>query len=133
MFLYIFPAICLAEHRNDFLNEDMPGEDNINATPGSPIPSQESQTSRSASSSPSPLANKSHAPPKNSLSNWDMCKMVCLAGGTGLEQVVAAADDAMPRQVCPKQAPGMLRYSHKVCVQKDLVRGSGLGWGSGPK
>ena len=59
----------------------------------------------SASSSPSPLANKSHAPPQksqNSISAWDMCKTVCLAGGAGLEQVIAAADDAMPQAGLPE-------------------------------
>ena len=78
MLLYTFPDRCLAEHRNDYLDEDMPDEDDTNATPASPIPSQ---PSRSASSSPSPLANKSHAPPQNSMPAWDMCKTVCLAGG----------------------------------------------------
>ena len=67
--------------------------------PASPIPSQ---PSRSGSSSPSPLANKSHAPPQNSMPAWDMCKTVCLAGGAGLEQVIAAADDAMPQAGLPE-------------------------------
>ena len=99
MFLYTFPDRCLAEHRNDYLDEDMPDEDDTNATPAFPIPSQ---PSRSASSSPSPLANKSHAPPQNSMPAWDMCKTVCLAGGAGLEQVIAAADDAMPQAGLPE-------------------------------
>ena len=54
----------LAEHRNDYLDKDMPDEDDTNATPASPIPSQ---PSRSPSSNPSPLASKSHAPPQNSM------------------------------------------------------------------
>ena len=30
-----------------------------------------------------------------------MCNTMCLAGGTGLEQVIAAADDAMPQAGLP--------------------------------
>ena len=30
-----------------------------------------------------------------------MCKTICLAGGTGLEQVIAAADNAMPQAGLP--------------------------------
>jgi hypothetical protein len=94
MFLDTFPDMFRIGKRNDYLDEDIPDEDDTNATPASPIPSQ---PSRSSSSSPSPLANKSYAPPQNSKSGWDMCKTMCVAGGTGLEQVIAAADDAMPQ------------------------------------
>ncbi len=31
----------------------------------------------------------------------DMCKTMCLAGGTGLEQVITAADDVMPQAGLP--------------------------------
>jgi hypothetical protein len=55
----------------------------------------------SPSSSPSPLANKSHAPPQHSMPAWYMCKTMCLAGGTGLEQVIAAAEDAMLQEGLP--------------------------------
>ena len=91
MFSDTFPDRFRTEKRNDYLDEDLPDEDDTNATPAAPIPSQ---PSRSPSSSPSPLANKSHAPPQNSKSGWDMCKTMCLAasGGPGLEQVIAAAD-----------------------------------------
>ncbi len=75
----------------------MPDEDDTNATPASPFPSQ---PSRSPSSSPSPLANKSHAPPQNSMPGWGMCKTMCLCR-TGLDQVIAAADDAMPQAGLP--------------------------------
>ena len=98
MFSDTFPDRFRTEKRNDYLDEDLPDEDDTNETPASPIPSQ---PSRSASSSPSPLANKSHTPPQNSMPGWDMCKTMCLAGGTGLEQVIAAADDAMPQAGLP--------------------------------
>ena len=54
MFLDTFPDRFRAENRNDYLDEDIPDENDTNATPASPIPSQ---PSRSPSSSPSPLAN----------------------------------------------------------------------------
>jgi hypothetical protein len=68
---------------------------------GTPAASITSQPSRSPPSSPSPLANKSHAPPQNSMYGWNMCQTMCLAGGTGLEQVIAAAVDAMPQAGLP--------------------------------
>ncbi len=40
--------------------------------------------------------------PLRTLSGWDMCKTMCLAGGTGLEQVITAAVDAMPQAGLPK-------------------------------
>ena len=104
MYLDICPhlyGLPLAAPRNDYLDEDIPDEDDTDAplrAPASPIPSQ---PSHSPSSSPSPLANKSHAPPQKSIAGWDICKMTCLAGGTGLEQVIAAADDAMPPEGLP--------------------------------
>ena len=49
MFLDTFPDRFRAENRNDYLDEDIPDEDDTNATPASPIPSQ---PSRSPSSSP---------------------------------------------------------------------------------
>jgi hypothetical protein len=97
MFSDTFPDVFLAEKRNDYLDEDIPDEEDTNATPASPIPSQ---PSRSLSSSPSPLANKSHAPPQHSMPAWDMSKTMCLAG-TGLEQLIAAADDAIPPEGLP--------------------------------
>ncbi len=93
-----FPDRFRTGKRNDYLDEDIPDEDDKNATPASPVPSQQS---RFSSSSPSPLANKSHVPPQNSQSGWGMCKTMCLAGGTGLEQVIAAADNAMPQAALP--------------------------------
>ncbi len=98
MFSATFPDRFRTGKRNDYLDEDIPDEDDTNATTASPIPSQ---PSRSSSSSPSPLANKSRAPPQNSKSGWDMCKTMYLAGGTGLEQVIAASDDAMPQAGLP--------------------------------
>ncbi len=94
MFSDMFPDRFRTEKRNDYLDEDIPDEDDTNSTPASPIPSQPWPSSF-PSSSPSPLANKSHASPQNSMSGWNMCKTMCRAGGTGLEQVIAAADDAM--------------------------------------
>ncbi len=98
MFSDTFPDRVCTGKRNDYLNEDIPDEDDTIATPASPIPSQ---PSRSSSSNPSPVAKKSHTPPQNSKSSWDMCKTMCLACGTGLEQVIAAADDAMPQASLP--------------------------------
>jgi hypothetical protein len=82
MFSDTLPDRFCTYKRNDYLDEDLPDEDDANAIPESPVPSQ---PSRSSSSSPSPLASKSHAPPQNSMSGWDMCKTMCLAGGTGLD------------------------------------------------
>ena len=58
MFSDTFPDGFLAGKRNDYLDEDIPDEDDTNATPASPLPFQ---PPRSPSSSPSPLVNKSHA------------------------------------------------------------------------
>jgi hypothetical protein len=98
MFSDKFPDRFRTEKRNDYLDEDIPDEEDTNSIPASPIPSQPPQ---SPSSRPSPLANQSHAPPQNSMPGCDMCKTMCLAGGTGLEQVIAAADDAMPQAGLP--------------------------------
>ncbi len=76
MFLDTFPDKFRTRKRNDYLDEDIPDEHETNATPASPIPFQ---PSRSSSSSPSPLAYKSLAPPQNSKSGWDMCKTMRLA------------------------------------------------------
>ncbi len=107
----------------------MPDEDDTNSTPASPILSQ---PSHSPSSRPSPLANKSHAPPQNSMPGWDMCKTMCLAGGTGLEQVIAAADDAMPQAGLPVASEraggdgrraGLKRKAEEItrCAAEDLA------------
>jgi hypothetical protein len=32
---------------------------------------------------------------------WDICKMMCLAGGLGLEQAIAEADDAISPEGLP--------------------------------
>jgi hypothetical protein len=100
MFSDTFPDRLRTGKRNDYLDGDIPDENDTIATPASPI---SSQPSRSSSSNPCPVAKKSHAPPQNSKSGpgWDVCKTMCLAGGTGLEQVIAAADDAMPQAGLP--------------------------------
>ena len=98
--------------RNDYLDEDTPDDEGIPVfidegkpdsldedTPACPIPSQ---PSRCPSSSPRPgPANQSYAPPQNSMPGWDMAKTMCLAGGAGLEQVIAAAENATPRGGLP--------------------------------
>jgi hypothetical protein len=98
--------------RNDYLDEDIPDDEGIpdvidegkpdfldEDTPACPIPSQ---PSRCQSSSPRPgPANHSYAPPQNSMPGWDMAKTMCLAGGAGLEQVIAAAEEATPRGGLP--------------------------------
>jgi hypothetical protein len=95
--------------RNDFLDEDMPDDEGIpgmpddvgmdfpeEETPACPIPSQPSR-SPSSTGSPRPgPANQSYAPPQNSMPGWNMAKTICQAGGAGREQVIAAADDALP-------------------------------------
>ncbi len=50
----------------------------------------------------SPVANKSHALPqtRKSMAGWDICIMMCLAGGSGLEAIVDA-DAAMTPQGLP--------------------------------
>ncbi len=87
--------------RNDYLDEDMPDDEGIldfpeEDTPACPIPSQPSR-SPSSTGSPRPRpANQSYALPQNSMPGWNMAKTMCQAGGAGREQVIAAADDALP-------------------------------------
>ncbi len=69
--LYVLP---LAAPRNDYLYEDFPDQDETNApvrapASASPIPSLPSRT---PSSGPSPVANKSHTPPQKSIAGWDI-------------------------------------------------------------
>ncbi len=85
--------------RNDYLDEDIPDEDDTNPTPASPIPFHHAL--RHPVQVHLQIRVTSHAPPQNSKSGWDMCKTMCLAGGTGLEQVIAAADNAMPQAGLP--------------------------------
>ncbi len=82
MFSDTFPDRFRTGKHNNYLDEDIPDEDDTNATPASPSPFQ---PSRSLQSSPSPLANKSHAPPQTQ----------------GLEQVITAAENAMPQAGLP--------------------------------
>ena len=103
MYSDTFPDRLLADNRNDYLDQDIPDQDVTNETPASLIPSQ---PSRSPSSCPSPVANKSRAPPQNSMPGWDMCKTMCLAAGTDLEQVIAAADYAMLEVGLPVASEG---------------------------
>jgi hypothetical protein len=35
------------------------------------------------------------------MAGWDICNMMCLAGGSGLEQAIVDADDAMPPEGLP--------------------------------
>ncbi len=92
MFSGTFSDSFLAEYRDDYIDEDSPDEGDTKATPASPI---HSQPSRSPSSSPSPLANKSHTLHQKSMLGWDICKPMCQAGGSGLKQAIAAAYAAM--------------------------------------
>ena len=65
----------------------MPDVYDTNAAPAYPIPSQPSRPS----TSPSPLAKTSHALPHNSVPAWDMSQTMKLAGGPGLDKVIAMA------------------------------------------
>ncbi len=73
MFSDTFPDRFRTEKRNDYLDEDIPDEDDTNSTPASPIPSQ---PSRSPSSSPSPLANKT----RYIIRVTTLLRTLCLAG-----------------------------------------------------
>ena len=75
----------------------MPDIDDTNAAPKSPIPSLPSRPS----TSPSPPANTSHSLPQNSAPAWDMSQAMKLAGGPGLDKVIADADAAMPKAGLP--------------------------------
>ena len=75
----------------------MPDIDDTNAAPKSPIPSQPSRPS----TSPSPPANTSHSLPQTSALAWDMSQAMKLAGGPGLDKVIADADAAMPMEGLP--------------------------------
>ncbi len=56
--LYVRP---LAAPRNDYIDEDLPEEDETDASVRAPTALIPSHTSRTLSSSPSPVADKSHA------------------------------------------------------------------------
>jgi hypothetical protein len=43
------------------------------------------------------------------MAGWDICKMMCRAGGSSLEQAIAEADDAMPPQGLPVASERALR------------------------
>ncbi len=84
--------------RNDYLDEDMPDDEDFpeEDPPAYTIPSEPSR-SPSSPGSPSPgPANQSYAPPQKSMPGWNMAKTMCQAGGAGLKQLIANADDAMP-------------------------------------
>ena len=83
--------------RNDYLDEDMPddAESPEEDSPACPIPSQPSRFPPSPGSPRPGPANQSYAPPQNSMTGWNMTKTMCQAGGAGLEQVIAAAEDAI--------------------------------------
>ena len=94
--------------RNDYLDEDIPDDEGIPVfidegildfpdedTPACPIPFQPSSRCPPSSPRPGP-ANQSYAPPQNSMPGWDMARTMCLAGGAGLKQVIAGAEDATP-------------------------------------
>jgi hypothetical protein len=86
---YVWPVAP----RNDYIDEDLPDEDEPDATARAPqIPSHTS-----------PVANKSHALPQTRkfMAGWDICHMMCLAGGSGLEQAISDADAAMPLEGFP--------------------------------
>jgi hypothetical protein len=89
---YVWP---LAAPRNDYIDEDLPDEDEPDASARAPAPRIPSHTS--------PVANKSHALPqtRKSMAGWDICNMMCLAGGSGLEQAIADAAAAMPLEGLP--------------------------------
>jgi hypothetical protein len=95
--------------RNDYLDEDMPDDEDFpeEDSPACPIPSQPSRSSSSPGSPRPGPANQSYAPPQNSMPGWNMAKTMCQAGGVGLKQVIAAADDATP--------PGGLPRLREVC------------------
>ncbi len=84
--------------RNDYLDEDMPGDAVLpeEDSPACPIPSQPSRSPSSPGSPRPGPANQSYAPPQKSMPSWNMAKTMCQAGGAGLKQVIAAAHDAMP-------------------------------------
>ena len=72
-YFYVWP---LAAPRNDYIDEDLPDENEPDASvraPASLIPSHTSHTG-TPSSSPSPVANKSHALPqiRKSMAGWDI-------------------------------------------------------------
>ncbi len=74
LYFWFLTAPC-----NDYIDEDLPDEDETDASitaPASLIPPS------------SPIANKSHALPqtRKSMAGWDICNMMCPAGGSGLEQ-----------------------------------------------
>jgi hypothetical protein len=123
--------------RNDYLDEDMPDDKGIPGMPDDvgipdfpeedipacPIPSQPSRSPSSTGSSRPGPANQSYAQPQNSMPGWNMAKAMCQAGGAGLEQVIAAADDAMPpgglpvaseRAGCESRRTGLKRKAGEI-------------------
>jgi hypothetical protein len=97
--LYVWPV---AAPHNDYIDENLPDEDEPDATARVPAPR--------IPSNKSPVANISHALPqtRKSMASWDICNMMCLAGASGLEQEIADADAAMPLEGLPVQASGQV-------------------------
>ena len=67
---YVWPVTA---PRNDYIDEDLPDEDEPDASARALAPRIRSHTS--------PVANKSHALPqtRKSMAGWDVCNMMCLA------------------------------------------------------
>ncbi len=95
MYLAVFSSI-----RHIYLDED------------SPDPEESDQPDRGPSLSPGPLAaptspsaaadpGPASPPERPSRSCWDMSQMMWLAGGSGLQSVIARSDAAMPTNNLP--------------------------------
>jgi hypothetical protein len=89
LYFWLLTAPC-----NDYNDEDLPDEDETDTSVRAPA---------SLIQPSSPVANKSHAFPqtRKSMAGRDICNMMCLAGGSGLEQATVDADAAMPPEGLP--------------------------------
>jgi hypothetical protein len=105
--------LFLAARRYEYLDEDSPDPEEsdqpdrgLSLSPGPPA----APTSPPGAADPGPAS----PPERPSRSGWDMSQMLWLAGGSGLQSVIARSDATMPTEDLPiacKRAAGESRRS----------------------
>jgi hypothetical protein len=92
----------LAARRYEYLDEDSPDPEESDQPDRGPSlppgpPAAPTSPPAAADSDPGPAA----PPERSSRSGWDMSQMMWLAGGSGLQSVIARSDAAMPTEDLP--------------------------------
>jgi hypothetical protein len=105
---------------NDYIDEELPDEDEPDASFRAPasliLPSN-------------PVANKSYALPqtrKSIMAGWDICNMMCLPGGWGLEQATVDVDSAMPPEGLPPASERAGGESKNTGLKRKIGEISGI-------